>query len=366
MSPATAPPPPIGRREEVTPEWLAAVVTAAGDGGPVELSVVEEEPVGHGMVGDTYRYRLTYAAGAGPASVVVKLSARDPESRQTGFRRLLHQREVGFYSHLAPTLGVRAPGCLLAAIDAEREQCVLVLEDMAPAEPGDQIAGCNPDRAAVAMEQAAALHAPRWGDPALERLEWLHIAEANVRVFTRLTRRYAQPFAEQYAELLWPETAGVCSQLARDVERYYARHSRPWTIQHSDFRLDNILWDAKGGTVPMALVDWQTIILGPGIADVSYFLGGGLLPDVRRAHERELVRLYHEALLAGGVRDYPWERCWREYRLFAYAGLLNAIAPALMVRRTERGDSMFTTMANRHARQALDLDAAALLHDDHD
>ena len=38
-----------------------------------------------------------------------------------------------------------------------------------------------------------------------------------------------------------------------------------------------------------------------------------------------------------------------------------ALAASMLVERTERGDEMFMTMAHRHARHALDLDAPALL-----
>ena len=38
-----------------------------------------------------------------------------------------------------------------------------------------------------------------------------------------------------------------------------------------------------------------------------------------------------------------------------------AIVASALVRRTDRGDEMFMTMAERHARQALDLDTETLL-----
>jgi hypothetical protein len=116
-----------------------------------------------------------------------------------------------------------------------------------------------------------------------------------------------------------------------------------------------------GGTVPLAVVDWQTILYGPGPCDVAYFLGAAMEPEERRRHELDLVRLYHGALLAHGVTDYDWDRCWRDYRLYSYSGLLNTIGPAMVLRQTERGDQMLTTLARRHATHALDMNAAELL-----
>ena len=49
----------------------------------------------------------------------------------------------------------------------------LVLEDLAPAESGDQIAGCSLDQARAAAVNVAGLHAPTWNDPSLRELDWL-------------------------------------------------------------------------------------------------------------------------------------------------------------------------------------------------
>ncbi len=50
---------------------------------------------------------------------------------------------------------------------------VLVLEDMTPAEQGDQITGCDVATAELAVRELARLHGPRWNDPTLDDLDWL-------------------------------------------------------------------------------------------------------------------------------------------------------------------------------------------------
>ena len=55
---------------------------------------------------ECYRVELTYADGdAGPSSVVLKVAATDPVSRQTGLALGLYEREVRFYTDIAPNLG---------------------------------------------------------------------------------------------------------------------------------------------------------------------------------------------------------------------------------------------------------------------
>ena len=138
-------------------------------------------------------------------------------------------------------------------------------------------------------------------------------------------------------------------------------HERPFVVQHADYRLDNMLFGTAEGGYPLAVVDWQTVVLGPPLSDASYFLGAGLLPDNRREHERALLRLYYDALRARGVEGFSWDECWRQYRRYSFSGLLMAIGASMMVVQTERGDEMFLTMASRHAEQILDLDAEEFL-----
>ena len=111
----------------------------------------------------------------------------------------------------------------------------------------------------------------------------------------------------------------------------------------------------------VTVLDWQTCGRGPALSDVAYFLGASLLPSDRRLAEADLVAGYHAGLVAAGVTDYGWERCWLDYRRGTWSGLIMAVAASMLVARTERGDQMFLTMAERHARHAIDLDAAAVI-----
>lgn len=347
----------------VTPEWLGRVL-----GAPV--LAVACEPVGTGQVGETVRLKVAYATGdprdaAGaplPASLVGKFAAEDEISRAAAKLERSYTREVGFYREGAATVGIRVPRCRYAALDEETTRCTLLLEDLAPARPGDQLAGCGPDDAARAIEQAAALHAPRWGDPTLAGRPWLDLRDALWANYVGLLPRLHTAFTERYAGELDADAVRVGAHLVARLAAYRdADAALPQTIRHGDFRLDNMLFDAHDGADPLVVVDWQTVIRGGGIADVAYFLGAGLSIEDRRTHERALVREYHERLLAAGVEGWSWEDCWRGYRLHAFAGYLMAMGASMLVERTARGDAMFLAMTRRHTAQILDLDAEALL-----
>jgi hypothetical protein len=92
------------------------------------------KPVGNGLVGDSYRFDLTYeeAEPDAPASVIGKFPEADPDSRRAGSAHLLYLREVSFYRELAPTLAIHTPRPFVAEIDLETDDFILILEDVAP------------------------------------------------------------------------------------------------------------------------------------------------------------------------------------------------------------------------------------------
>jgi len=353
---------PVWRPEELGAPWLTAVLVAAG-ALPAGRRVVDvaQDPVGTGQMADSVRIRLTYDAEApgAPASVVGKFTPADDTSRSTALALRTSEVEVRFYQEIAPTVGVRTPRCYYAAVDPATASFVLVLEDMAPARQGDQMQGCTPDEAAAALAELSRLHAPRWGDPRLADLEWLVRAGAAVGELLPLL---FDGFVARYGAELDDDVVAVGAHLFARIGAYLDAPAGPRTVQHADYRLDNLLFGGgDGGRPTVTVVDWQTVTLGPGASDVSYFLGAGLPRAARRAHEEALVREYHERLVAGGVAGYGWDDCFTDYRRHAYAGYIMAVGASMLVERTARGDEMFLTMARRHAAQVEDLEAAALL-----
>jgi hypothetical protein len=350
---------------EVTPGWLTQALREAGalrDGHVVSLST---SPCGTGLLGDCHRIIPTYneAQEHAPHSLVGKFAATDAGSREFSRAESLYTREVAFYQHLAPRLPVRTPRAYFAGVARNEIDFLLLLEDMAPARECDQLAGCSADQAALALEQAAALHGASWDNSELLGYEWLH---TTIAAWHRIGEAFAAShaaFRERYEQILEPELLAIGDRLVTELPKWLATLGEPRCLWHCDFRLDNLLFDAHGGEIPLAVVDWQAVAAAPGVIDASYFLGASLPVGARRAHERDLMRHYHQALLTHGVEGYSWQRCWREYRRNAVAGFVIGVNAAVQVKRTARGDEMFMTMARRHGAHILDCGAVALFGD---
>ena len=159
--------------QRVTAGWLTEVLQQGGH--EAEVATFTWQNIGTGQVGQNVRFSLTYAPGkdTGPETLVGKFASGDPTSRATGSAQNNYLKEVRFYQQLRSTLDIRTPEVLFTDIDTATDDFCLMMEDLAPAVQGDQLAGCSVDEAALALHEAAGLHAPRWGDARLEAMEWL-------------------------------------------------------------------------------------------------------------------------------------------------------------------------------------------------
>jgi hypothetical protein len=349
---------------EVTVEWLAQALRSAQVDDDAHLESFESETVGTGQMGRSVRFRLGWRGGgaSAPRTIVGKFPSDDPKSRATGVAQGVYRKEVCFYRELKSTVGIRTPRCFFAASDGDGGDFVLLLEDLAPALQGNQLAGCTPDAAELALGELSKLHAPRWNDATLAELDFLSRAGPDAAKLLQVIYVSVWPgFAERYGDRLEPRALALSERLGAGLADWLAGASGPETVVHGDYRLDNMLFGSDAGGYPLAVVDWQTVALGRPLADASYFLGGSLLPDDRRANEHALLRGYWQRLGAAGVSDYSWDECWRDYRRQAFAGIVMSVVASMIVEQTERGDEMFVAMAERHCEHALDLDSEDFL-----
>ena len=347
---------------DATPEWLTGVLAANGllqDG--AEVTSYETAPIGTGQMADTTRFTLHYdQPGGGPPSVVGKFASANEQSRGTGLALRAYEIEVRFYREVAARVRTRLPAVYAAEIEPETGWFTLLMEDVAGARQGDQIAACTPVVAVAVLEGMAGLHAPCWESPELARLEWLNRnTPESVEFLGAMVSSLLPGFLERYEGQLTPEHQDVCRVYAENVPAYVSLRTGPRTAAHGDFRLDNFLFEPNDPEP--VVVDWQTAVWAGAAFDVAYFVGGCLTTEDRRAHQDDLLAHYHDTLCRLGVRDYPLDQLRADVRVESFAGILMAIVASMVVERTDRGDLMFLTSTMRHAQHAIDEDAPALL-----
>jgi aminoglycoside phosphotransferase (APT) family kinase protein len=209
------------------------------------------------------------------------------------------------------------------------------------------------------VRQAAALHAPSWHNPGMLDREWL---QPNPAIHAQVKALFPQAqaiFRERYADVLEPEYMALCEALAEHTATT-DRAPEKVSLVHGDFRLDNLLFDIRGGAEEIAVLDWQTLTIGNGLTDLGYLLGCGIGNALRPQHERELVDLYCAEMTAYGV-PLTRDEVWRDYVVGALHGVSTAIFSAAFVVRTERGDANFLSMARGACGLCLDHGSLDLL-----
>jgi len=341
--------------DTITTDWLAAALKAP----PGSLKGFSAKSIGTGQMSKSFRLSLDWDGDEGPASVVAKCPSLDEKTRAIAQALGSYSLELNWYRELAPQTAVSCPRCLHIESANNDLDFILLLEDLAPAKQGDQLAGASIAQIETAIKEAARLHAPFWGNGRAEAHAWLAPSEASGMMVRNLTPTFWQQFRERYAGRLGPDILDMGDAFMAKFSNYLEYIPAAITLQHRDFRVDNILFspDNKRAFV----VDWQTLGIGAGASDVAYLIGTSIADRaVRAKEERRLVDLYLRELRALGVKADA-EAVWREYRLYAFSGVLMAIFASMNVERTERGDEMFAVMAERPAWQALDLDSLSLL-----
>ncbi|MEM7410894.1 MAG: phosphotransferase [Myxococcota bacterium] len=347
--------------QAIPTDWVAAVLRHAGF--DVELRGFTYTPVGTGQMADNYRLQLDYAAAVpgAPTTLVVKVPASNPTSRQSGASGA-YLTEVNFYQQLASQLAIRTPRCLHADISPENDGFVLVLEDLAPCEQGDQIRGASVAEAEIALRNLAGLHAPSWAGGALENADWVGSASPEVAaMMSQILIASTETFIERYADRMHPDDAPVLRRFAAGCERWLLDSPGRRALVHGDYRLDNLLFATDAGGAPVATVDWQTVAWGSPGRDVAYFLGNSFPPELRRTHEGALLAAYRDELAKLGVGGYDADACLEDYRHGLFQGPLVTVLGSIAVEPTERGNDMFMAMCSRACQAIRDHESDALL-----
>lgn len=354
--------------QDITVKWLNECVPADVRGGAKVVSV-EATTIGEGIgfLSQLARLELTYdPAGGGPATMIAKLPTLHEGMRQLAIGLGFYARELGFYQHFAgKDPGVRIPACYYLAGDPA-DEFVMLLEDMAPARPGDQVASCTLEEAELAITELAKFHARWWQSPEIDGHDWLPGPGHPFFDMLEFGYRVALPaFEEKFSPMFDPEVTRLALLMADRYKSLIAHlMSRQRTLVHQDFRLDNMFFASPEGGPPFTLIDWQICQQSVGPVDIAYFLAGNLAPEVRRANESRLLELYWRTLCENGVTGYTLDDCWTDYR-FGVTQLLFYLvtgAPDFNVEDwNERGQLLFDRMYRGYASTVMDHDVAAVL-----
>ncbi len=358
-----------GGLEDLNPEWLTGALRETGVIGDASVESFESEIIGEGtgFMGRLAQIRLGYEppTANAPRSLIAKFPSASPENRSLANMFRFYEVEARFYQEVAEEVELRTPRCYYSAVDSETQEFVLLLEDLAPARVGDQLAGCSPEQAELAVQQLAKFHAAWWESPRLGQLDWL--PDTNDPMRAQMTQAGYQmawvPFVQRFGDQVPPSMLETGERFGGKVATLMdGLAAPPRTILHADYRLDNLFFASPEGGDPLAVIDWQLCQRGRGTFDIAYFVTFTLTPEERRPKEMSLLHDYHRILTANGVRDYDFDDCLRDYRLSTlFCWLYAVIDLGGIDLANERGLALVTNDLHRAAAAVADLNAAELI-----
>ncbi len=308
----------------LTADWLTKALKPSFPNIAVEHFENTTIGVGSGFMGDLERVSLTSASNANhPKTVVVKFSSHFEATRILAGRMNYYGRELGFYEDCAKTAGVKTPTIYCQHFDAQNQHFVMVMEDLAPAVPTDQVVGNTLEQSEQVMLAFADLHGKWWNSPDLKQMAWTapitHVTpikesliqlEASIQDAERTGRFDASPNMKRLQPRLPPLFAMEPPQ------------PEPYTLVHGDLRSDNIFFSPESPSDEPTIIDWQTAGIGQPMTDIARWLTQSIDIDLRRQHETDLLKLYHERLIANGVENYSYQKMLQEYEINLVVTLL--------------------------------------------
>ncbi len=284
--------------EDVTRQWIEESI---GDGSALKAFDIQMLSEGRGFAGMTYKLGLNWEGSNAPSSVVMKLHSTDPAKA----RMIMHgyKGEKKFYEDFADHTPLHTPALHFAEVDEELARYVLILEDLDYIEFGDQIAGGSDEQVIEAVKGLARHHAAFWED---KRIGAIPVPDEPVEpkvlhpLLLELIEDVRGTFGRGLPLVLSCASLIIESIGAPDFEPPKTRIIRQYTLVHTDYRLDNMGFDADGR---LTVIDWGCT---PGAChnDLAYFLSCSMTADQITRLWDDLVTTYYDELTGAGVSNY--------------------------------------------------------------
>jgi hypothetical protein len=343
--------------EEITPQWLTDALTESGVLRNNSVKNVSTEMIGEqGYMGILGRLNLEYETSDDglPTSMIAKLPTREFKNRITGEIFLHYERENRLYDEYLIKLPTKTPKCYFSDMDsgvgertinfsyflynklpkwlinvfliffglyvlAKKRRYILLIEDFADLEYIDQRDGCSHEDAKLVMRSLGKGQAVFWNNPEVNQY-WLKPDSEIGRLMGLLYENGLPVVERNFEDRLTPKIKTVFDWVLKNngrIDNFIL--TRPTTLVHSDFRIDNIFFNRKENEI--AIIDWQGAYRGLGISDLAYFCTGSGSQPFTPEQVDELIITYHQGLQEGGVSSYSLEECRLDYTYGLFVAL---------------------------------------------
>ncbi|KAK2689087.1 hypothetical protein QWA68_011702 [Fusarium oxysporum] len=239
------------------------------------------------------------------SNVCVKGGFNSDNREPLPFLYAIYRLEAEFYYYLAPRLKIPLPPVSYAGTDTANRQGIVLMNDLKAQGYtfGSPLETWPVERARMSVEQLATLHASTGGIQVKGFL-----LDAVVGLLT----------PEEWDQRFAPGARPPVPKFMEDRERMTAAFKALWAsdskmkcIVHADAHIGNTFISPTGEP---GFLDWQVNHAASALHDVAYFIGGSMLIQDRRAHEKDLLQSYLSALKHTGGPKLGIEDVWEDSR----------------------------------------------------
>jgi len=324
--------------EQLTPEWLTRIFKNKGYLSQGKVTKVIKKSSQVTTSSNVHFLELSFSDDAQnePISPEIVVKIIKPVGVTNKY---LGQHEAKFYSIVAETMNeIPIPTCYDAAFSEETGLSHIILENLSHThEEIFKYIPIHPSKrqCEIAIDCLAELHARWWDDQKLREhskhsfvlytfkensfnekdiFSWFKNQKRNLLVFLELL---GDRISDNRIEL-FKTIFSLYPQLA-----YERIKKKNITVIHGDAHLWNFYYpkDIDNKKLKARLADWQMWGIGVGGQDLAYMIGLWWYPERRHLMEKDLVKRYYNVLLKFGIKNYSWDECWYDYKLFALFNL---------------------------------------------
>ncbi len=324
--------------EQLTPEWLTCIFKNKGYLSQGKITKIIKKNSQETVSSNVHFLELNFSPDAQtePASpeIVVKIPKPNNISKFFG------KHEAKFYSFVAETMNeMPIPTCYDAAFSEETGLSHIMFENLSKTHV--ECSEYPPSKRYFerAIDCLAELHAFWWDHQKLKELSkrsyvlytfkensfneeeiltWFNSQKETLKRFLKI---FGDSISDNRKELfkkvfsLYPQVA--CERIKKENITVIHADAHPWNFFYPK--------DIANQKSKAILSDWQSWSIGVGCQDLAYMIGLFFFPDYRNYTEKDLIKRYHNDLLKYGIKDYSWDDCWYDYKLFALLNLYRVI-----------------------------------------
>ncbi|MFX1241943.1 MAG: hypothetical protein ACFFA7_11910 [Promethearchaeota archaeon] len=326
--------------DHLTPEWMTTIFKNKGylSQGKVARIILNHSEVT--LSSNIHFLKVKFSNDAQREPSIPYIVVKTPKR----IFKNLGTHEVKFYSMIAETMNQGTiPTCYDAAVSEESGWSHIILEDLSKTHLGV----CDYPPAKRYFEKAidclAEIHA-FWRDhPKLKELSKhsyvLYNFKENSFNEEEIFKWFKNPCPfkkrtiSQFLEFLGDKISDNRKEVVKSVFSLYPQvayeriKKENITFINADAHLGNFFFpkDMASKKSRAILFDWQSWGIGVGCQDLAYMIGLFYYSDYRHLMEMDLIKRYHNELLKLDIKDYSWDDCWYDYKLFALLNLYRII-----------------------------------------